>query len=167
MEEILLENDLAYDDESNASERLNDVEKNIADLSAKESAIDEVYGEWLRAKRHDVDTNADRGRREDARGVKYYHRPADESRSATIYSNYWQESTQMGWTSEGPVTVGVWCPPQVHRLSGVPAATTLHGNAAKVSIQQDAVTTVSADTEPQNARSRISAESVEVDIINC
>ena len=36
----------------------------------------------------------------DARDVKYYHRPADESRSVTVYSNYWHESTQMGWTSE-------------------------------------------------------------------
>ena len=42
MEEILLENDLAYDDESIASERLQDVEKNITELSAKESEIDEV-----------------------------------------------------------------------------------------------------------------------------
>ena len=58
MEEILLENDLAYDDESIASERLQDVEKNIAELSNKESEIDEVYGAWLRAQRHDVDTNA-------------------------------------------------------------------------------------------------------------
>ena len=59
MEEILLENDLAYDDESIASERLQDVEKNITELSAKEREIDEVYGEWLRAQRHDVDINAE------------------------------------------------------------------------------------------------------------
>ena len=59
MEEILLEKDLAYVDESIASKRLQDVERNIAELSAKESDIDEVYGEWLRAQRHDVDTNAE------------------------------------------------------------------------------------------------------------
>ena len=59
MEEILLENDLAYDDESIASERLQDVDKNITELSAKEREIDEVYGEWLRAQRHDVDINAE------------------------------------------------------------------------------------------------------------
>ena len=59
MEEILLENDLAYDEESIASERLQDVEKNITELSAKEREIDEVYGEWLRAQRHDVVINAE------------------------------------------------------------------------------------------------------------
>ena len=32
-----------------------DPEKNIAELRAKENEIDEVYGEWLRAQRHDVD----------------------------------------------------------------------------------------------------------------
>ena len=59
MEDILLENDLAYDDESIASERLQDVNKNTTELSAKEREIYEVYGEWLRAQRHDIDINAE------------------------------------------------------------------------------------------------------------
>ena len=52
MERILLKNDMAYEndneDEPVSTERLQDIEKNDAELSARESEVDKLYGEWMR-----------------------------------------------------------------------------------------------------------------------
>ena len=51
IEQILLENDTAYEnnneDEPVSTERLKDIEKNVAELGARESEVDKLYGEWL------------------------------------------------------------------------------------------------------------------------
>ena len=56
-------------------------------------------------------------RGEDNTGVKYYYRPADESRSATIYTNNWHESTQMGWSGEELLFVEMSIS-SIHEISG-------------------------------------------------
>ena len=52
MEHILLEHDIAFENDNEgepvSTERLQDIEMNVAELSARESEVDKLYGEWMR-----------------------------------------------------------------------------------------------------------------------
>ena len=70
MEHILLENDMAFEndneDEPVCTERLQDIEKNVAELSTREWEVDTLYGVWMRTfkecpdltRAENIDTNA-------------------------------------------------------------------------------------------------------------
>ena len=70
MEHILLENDMAFEndneDEPVCTERLQDIENNFAELSAREREVDTLYGDWMRTfkecpdltRTENTDTNA-------------------------------------------------------------------------------------------------------------
>ena len=52
MKHILLENDIAFENDNEgkpvSTERLLDIEMNVAELSARESEVDKLHGEWMR-----------------------------------------------------------------------------------------------------------------------
>ena len=52
MKHILLENDIAFENDNEgepvSTERLQDIQMNVAELSARESEVDKLYGEWMR-----------------------------------------------------------------------------------------------------------------------
>ena len=70
MEHILLENDIAFENDNEgepvSTEHLQDIEMNVAELGARESEVDQLYGEWMRTfkecpdltRAENTDTNA-------------------------------------------------------------------------------------------------------------
>ena len=52
MKHILIENDIAFENDNEgepvSTERLQDIEMNVAELSAREREVDTMYGEWMR-----------------------------------------------------------------------------------------------------------------------
>ena len=51
MEHILLENDIAYENDNEgkpvSTDRLQDIDMDVAELGARESEVDKLYGEWM------------------------------------------------------------------------------------------------------------------------
>ena len=52
MEHILLENDIAFENDNEgepvSTDRLHDIDMDVAELGARESEVDKLYGEWMR-----------------------------------------------------------------------------------------------------------------------